>query len=108
MALSKSRKSIDGNGMACAKAQAILIFDWLYNTKRPTLVSILPGGVIAALGDDLDTGPVYAHINRAKLAVDDRLVAQVTEGVLGSRLLGDLGVALLNAIQVKGRWMRLK
>ena len=87
------------------------------------------GGVVAGFGDDFEAGPVDAHVDLAELAVDEGLVAGVAQRVLVARFLGDLGVALLDAVQaafgveraasgcsvlarmlsymVKGRWMRL-
>ena len=47
---------------------------------------------------NFQAGPVNAHLDLAELAVDEGLVAEVAERVLGARFLGDLGVALFDAV----------
>ena len=88
------------------------------------------GGVIAELGGYFDAGPIDAHIDLAVPAVDRGLVAGIDQGVLVARVLGDVGVAFLDAVEValgvglaaggsdvlarmlsymvKGRWRRLR
>ena len=55
------------------------------------------------LGYHHHVGPVHMHVDAAELAVVDRLVAQVAQRVLVARLVGNLGVALLNAVHAAFR-----
>ena len=57
--------------------------------KMPCLLLVLAGGVVAFLRDHLDAGTVYAHLDLAVLAVDERLVACVDERVLVARFIGN-------------------
>ena len=54
-------------------------------------------GEVALLGDDGEIGPQHLDLDGAVLAIDERLVGVVADGVLGAYFLGDAGEAFLDA-----------